>query len=86
MLEDKEREKLPCTPQGKIVDRLTHFKDLTRYSGRQKGRLKIGGVLGEIGIEGIDAESYRLLKFGELIGVGKQTVFGLGKIRVAENA
>ncbi len=84
MLEGKDRAKLPFEPQGKIVDRFAHFKDLTRYSGRQKGKLKIGGLLGEMTIEGLDGESYRLLKLGELIGVGKQTVFGLGKIAVEE--
>ncbi len=82
MLEGKERAKLPFEPKGTIVDRFAHFKDLTRYSGRQKGKLKIGGLLGEITIEGLDGESYRLLKLGELIGAGKQTVFGLGKTGV----
>jgi leucine dehydrogenase len=33
-------------------------------------------------ISDIDEESFNLLKLGEIIGVGKQTVFGLGKISI----
>jgi CRISPR/Cas system endoribonuclease Cas6 (RAMP superfamily) len=33
---------------------------------------------------GLDEESYRLLKLGEVIGVGKQTVMGLGRMLVEE--
>ena len=84
MLEGKERTRLPFEVQGKAVDTFAHFKDLTRYSGRQQGRLKVGGMLGEMTFEGVDAQSYQLLRLGELIGVGKQTVFGLGKIAVID--
>jgi len=42
------------------------------------------GVLGEMAVLGLDEKSYRLLKIGEIIGVGKQTVFGLGKIKIEE--
>jgi len=77
-------ERLPFEPQGKITECFAKFKDLTRYSGRQKGHLKIGGLVGELRIEGVDDESYRLLKLAELIGIGKQTVFGLGKVEVVD--
>ena len=82
MLEGAERGRLPFEPRGEIVDRFVRFKDLSRYSGRQRGTLKIGGMVGEMTIEGIDPQSYALLKLGEIIGAGKQTVFGLGKIEV----
>ncbi len=84
MLAGKARTRLPFAVQGRVTDSFAHFKDLTRYSGRQQGHLKIGGMLGEMTFEGVDAESYRLLKLGELIGVGKQTVFGLGKVAVVD--
>ena len=76
--------KLAHRVEGEIVDRFGTFKDLTRYSGRQRGHLKIGGLLGEMTVEGIDAQSYALLQAAELIGAGKQTVFGLGKLKVEE--
>jgi len=42
------------------------------------------GILGEMVITGIDKRSYQLLKLGELVGVGKQTVFGLGRIEIED--
>ncbi|WP_457608166.1 CRISPR system precrRNA processing endoribonuclease RAMP protein Cas6 [Nitratifractor sp.] len=84
MLEGKEWERLPFEVQGRIVDVRARFRDLTRYSGRQRGHLKIGGLLGELRIEGLEPQEYRLLRLGELVGVGKQTVFGLGKIEVED--
>jgi hypothetical protein len=74
--------RLPFRVDGEIVESYGTFEDLTRYSSRQKGRLKIGGVRGEVVIEGIDANSYAHLKAAEIIGMGKQTVFGLGKVKV----
>jgi hypothetical protein len=74
--------KLDFRVEGEITDRYGVFTDLTRYSSRQKGKLQIGGMVGEMTIEDIDERSYALLKIGEIIGVGKQTVFGLGKIQV----
>ncbi len=47
--------------------------------------MKIGGVLGEITYDDIDEKSYQLLKLGEIIGVGKQTVFGLGEIEIEKH-
>jgi len=62
----------------------TSFLDLTRYSSRQESKLGIGGIMGEIGYSGVDEESRQLLRLGELIGIGKQCVFGLGKIELEE--
>ncbi len=65
--------------------KIISYKELTRYSNQQNSKMKIGGVMGEMIVSNVDEESYRLLKLGELIGVGKQTVFGLGKIKLEEN-
>jgi len=62
----------------------TSFLDLTRYSSRQESKLGIGGIMGEIGYSEVDEQSAQLLRLGELIGIGKQTVFGLGKINIEE--
>jgi len=81
---DKEYKKFPYPIKGEITKRELNFKELTRYSNRQKTKMMLGGIMGHIEIAGLNQESYRVLKLGELIGVGKQTVFGLGKIEVKE--
>lgn len=83
-LQNKELKKVDFKPTGKIIKKELKFLDISRYSNRQQTKLKIGGLVGEIEIKDIDEKIYRLLKLGEIIGVGKQTVFGLGKIRVED--
>jgi len=39
-------------------------------------------VKGEMVLMDVDEESYRLLRLSEVIGVGKQTVMGLGRIEI----
>ncbi len=75
-------KRFPYIIEGQIVSRNLKYKELTRMSNRQKSTMNLGGIMGTIEIRGLNQESYRLLKLGELIGVGKQTVFGLGKMEV----
>ena len=75
---------LPYTPQSDTTLKLLQYKQLRRKSSRQKQTLNIDGLIGEMAVTNIDKESYNLLKLGELIGVGKQTVMGLGKIEIEE--
>jgi len=72
------------TPVGTITKQNIRFIELTRYSNRQKTAMNLGGLVGEIEIKGLDEATYTLLKIGELIGVGKSSVFGLGKIEVVD--
>ncbi|MEO1941511.1 MAG: CRISPR system precrRNA processing endoribonuclease RAMP protein Cas6 [Campylobacterales bacterium] len=60
------------------------FVDFGRWSNRQRTKMKLGGLIGEVEIGGLDLNSYQLLKLGEIIGAGKQVTFGLGAIRVTE--
>jgi hypothetical protein len=46
--------------------------------------MNLGGLIGEIQIKGLNKESFEVLKEREQIGVGKQTVFALGKIEIEE--
>jgi len=75
-------KKFPYDIEGKIVKKELYFKELTRMSNRQKTTMHMGGLMGEIEIEGINDKAFHVLKLGELIGVGKQTVFGLGKLKI----
>jgi len=41
-------------------------------------------LLGYIELKNIDKDSFKLLKMAELIGIGKQTTFGLGKVQLLD--
>jgi len=74
--------KLDFEISGEIIDKDIKYLELTRKSNRQKTLMNFGGIVGSITIKNLNQKSYELLKLGELIGVGKQTVFGLGKIKI----
>ncbi len=58
--------------------------DFERYSNKQKTKMKFGGLVGEIILDGLTPQTYELLRFSEIAGIGKQTTFGLGKIKVED--
>jgi CRISPR-associated endoribonuclease Cas6 len=68
----------------KTVSQNLFYKELIRRSNKQNRKMNMGGVLGEIVLSGVDKNTYDLLKLGETIGVGKQTVFGLGKYKMED--
>ena len=76
--------KLNYTPRYETVLKLLSHKSLVRKSGRQNRRMNMDGIIGEMALYGLDKESYRLLKLGEITGVGKQTVMGLGQIEIED--
>ena len=59
---------------------LTEWYDLERFSKRQGGKMKMGGVLGEVIYEGELGEFLPLLEFGRWAGAGKGSVLGLGQM------
>jgi len=77
-------KKFPYKIEGEITNKKLEFKELTRQSNRQKTTMNMGGIIGSMEIKNLSKECYEVLKLGELIGVGKQTVFGLGKIKVED--
>jgi len=76
--------KLDYTPEYETVLKALTYKPLLRKSSRQNKRMNMDGLMGEMVVMGLDERSYELLKLGELIGVGKQTVMGLGRIEIEE--
>jgi len=83
-LTQQKRQKIDFEIEGEVMSKNVHYKELTRKSHRQKSTMKLGGIMGTIEIKGLNKESYKMLKLGELIGVGKSCVFGLGKIKVED--
>ncbi|HEC1759425.1 TPA: CRISPR system precrRNA processing endoribonuclease RAMP protein Cas6 [Campylobacter lari] len=70
--------------EGKIVSKNLSYQELNRKSNRQNTKMQLGGLIGTIKIQDLNHQTYKLLKIGEYIGVGKQCVFGLGKIIIKE--
>lgn len=59
------------------------WQEIERYSNRQKAAMLMGGILGEVVYEGENlAEFLPLLRYCEAVHLGKQTSFGLGRIKV----
>lgn len=62
-----------------LVEDRTHWHCWERYSSRQKKRIPAEGFVGEAVYRGPIREFVPLLRLGELIHLGKGTVFGQGK-------
>ncbi|MBE2281548.1 MAG: CRISPR system precrRNA processing endoribonuclease RAMP protein Cas6 [Ignavibacteriaceae bacterium] len=62
-----------------ISENTVKFYDWERYSSRQKTSMQMGGYLGKLVLEGEIDNIVPLLKIGEYINAGKNSVFGLGK-------
>lgn len=66
----------------RIVQSETDWRDWSRFSGRQKQRVEMGGLVGQVTYAGDLRPYLPLLALGELVHVGKGTVFGNGQYRV----
>ncbi|MCX8014624.1 MAG: CRISPR system precrRNA processing endoribonuclease RAMP protein Cas6, partial [candidate division WOR-3 bacterium] len=55
------------------------LQDQYRYSTRQHQRIPIQGMIGEITYQGNLTDFIPYLKIGEMLHIGKGTVFGMGK-------
>jgi hypothetical protein len=64
-----------------VATRLEHV-DVERRSSRTTQVHPLGGFVGEVDFEGDLGEFMGYLRLGEMIGVGRQTVWGKGEFRV----
>ncbi len=76
------RDLLEMSKGIKIEKKDIQWRDWTRYSSRQKTKMKMGGVVGEFVIRGNLTPFLPFLKIGEFAHVGKATSMGLGKYEV----
>ncbi len=65
----------------KIVDEDLSWFDWRRYSFRQDKAMLMGGMVGSVTYEGDMGEYMPLVEFCAEVHIGKQTSFGLGKIK-----
>jgi len=56
------------------------WKDMKRYSSRQRKLVPMGGLVGDAVFEGKLNEFVPLLRYAEQVHLGKQTVYGLGRL------
>lgn len=73
---------LAAARQAGVLATDLKWLDWERYSARQETRMKMGGVVGRMEVEGVTEALRPWLALGELIHVGKGTSFGLGRYRV----
>jgi CRISPR-associated endoribonuclease Cas6 len=76
------RELLEMSKEITITRKNLRWRDWTRYSNRQKTRMKMGGIVGEFVLRGNLAPFLPFLKIGEFAHVGKATSMGLGRYEV----
>ena len=74
----ENRFSLDKARQVKIVENKLRWLDLPRRSSRQ-GRMKLGGLVGEVSYIGPWQEYFSLICLGEYLHVGKSVTFGLGR-------
>ena len=78
---------IPDAIEAAVLAKELRWQDWTRYSNRQKVKMKMGGVIGEMELDLLDlAEWWKLLWYGQWLHVGKQTSMGLGQYRLAVQA
>ncbi|MDH2998911.1 CRISPR-associated protein Cas6 [Pasteurellaceae bacterium LFhippo2] len=58
------------------------WQDWTRYSSRQKQKMKLGGVVGLWELTNVTPEWAKLLYIGQWLHNGKNATFGLGKYQI----
>lgn len=70
----------------KIEEKDLNWKDLYRYSSRQKKKLPLGGMVGSFTIEMKGAEElWQYLWIGQWVHAGKATIMGLGRYKIEAN-
>ncbi|MEX1167867.1 MAG: CRISPR system precrRNA processing endoribonuclease RAMP protein Cas6 [Hydrogenophaga sp.] len=76
---------LDAARQCTLDTQAMHWHDISRYSNTQQKHLPLGGLLGHAVLTGPDSALKTLLpllRLGEQLHIGKETVFGLGRYHI----
>ncbi|MDR2580742.1 MAG: CRISPR system precrRNA processing endoribonuclease RAMP protein Cas6 [Fibromonadaceae bacterium] len=67
----------------KIIERDLKWQKLERWSSRQKQVMPLGGIIGDLTLQGEFTEyELALFQFARLFNVGKNTNFGMGNLNI----
>lgn len=77
--------KLKAQAQAVRDERQLRWLDWTRRSARQQQTMQLGGVVGDWTLHDLPPEFLPLLKLGEWLHIGKETVFGLGRYHIRQD-
>jgi hypothetical protein len=81
---DSPRQKHFVSTNSTLINKQLAFTDTTSYSNRQSTKMNLGGFTGKFLSDNVESEIANILQLGEIIGVGKSCVFGLGHIKLEE--
>jgi len=81
---DEVRRLIEMSEDIKTVEDKTFWQDWKRYSAKQKEEMNLGGLVGAIRYRGDLEPFWPYLKLGELVHVGKNTSFGLGRYEIIQ--
>ena len=62
------------------------WHELHRYSNRQKSEVPLGGIIGDVRYGDEASHFLPILRYAEKVHIGKQTVFGLGRLAIEADA
>jgi CRISPR-associated endoribonuclease Cas6 len=65
-----------------VLEKNIRWEEQVRYSNRQKTKLFIGGLSGTFEVKGDLTPFIQFLKAAEIVHLGKETSFGLGRIKI----
>ena len=77
--EGKAHAKLPFRPLYEIISTKSSYQKTFRRSDVQGKKIAVEGYNVDIVLRNLDAKSYALLKYGEVVAVGNDTVRGYGR-------
>lgn len=65
--------------QAQEGERQLQWCDWSRYSSRQKQKMTLGGLLGQLHLQQVPPQLLPFIYLGQWLHVGKESTFGLGK-------
>lgn len=77
--EGRAHAKLSFTPSYELVSLESNYQKTFRFSDAQSRKIPVEGYSVSLAVKNLDRESYELLKYGELVAVGNDTVRGYGR-------